>query len=257
MARLTVDTVVLAGGPQDAVALLQPGAPNKAFVEIGDATLLGHVLRALRTARGVGRIVLVAPPAMRDHRDVGLADELRPDGVRIAESLRSGLTGFDPDADVLIVASDLPVLTRTAVEDFIDRAAALHADLVYGCVEQSVHLRRYPEVPHTWARMRDGTFCGGGIVTMKPRALPMLERFIERLGAARKHPFKLASLFGWDMLVRFAAGRLSIASAEARASKILGAPVRALVSPYPETAVNVDRVSDVPLARRLAAEAKS
>jgi len=81
--------------------------------------------------------------------------------------------------------------------------------------------------------------------------LPLLERFIERLGAARKHPFRLASLFGWDMLARYALGRLAIAQAEERAQKILGAPARALISPYPETAVNVDRVSDVELARRL------
>ena len=86
---------------------------------------------------------------------------------------------------------------------------------------------------------------------MKPRALPLLERFIERLGAARKHPFKLASLFGWDILARFALRRLTIAQAEARASRILGAPVRALVSSYADMAVNVDRVSDVELARRL------
>ena len=88
-------------------------------------------------------------------------------------------------------------------------------------------------------------------MAIKPRSLPRLERFIERLGAARKHPLKLASLFGWDMLARFAFGRLSIAQAEARATKVLGAPVRALISGYPETAVNVDRVSDVALARRL------
>ncbi len=53
------------------------------------------------------------------------------------------------------------------------------------------------------------------------------------------------------MLARFAIGRLAIAQAEARASAILGAPVRAVVSPYAETAVNVDRVSDVALAERL------
>jgi len=81
--------------------------------------------------------------------------------------------------------------------------------------------------------------------------MPLLERFIEDLGAARKSPLRLASLFGWDMLARFALGRLSVAEAEARATKILGAPVSALISPYPETAVNVDRVSDVALAREL------
>jgi molybdopterin-guanine dinucleotide biosynthesis protein A len=252
-AHTVIDAVVLAGGPQDDVAMLQPGAPNKAFVEIGGMTLAGRVLAALRAASSVGRIIAVAPMRMKDHPDLTLADELRPDGVRITESLRNGLAGLRPNETVLIVASDLPVLTSASVEDYVSRVAALDADVVYGCVEKEIHFQRYPGVPHTWARMRDGTYCGGGIVALKPRALPQLERFIERLGAARKHPFKLASFFGWDMLARFAVGRLTIAAAEARASRILGAPVRALISPYPETAVNVDRTSDVELARRLVA----
>jgi GTP:adenosylcobinamide-phosphate guanylyltransferase len=246
-----VNAVVLAGGPHDAVARLQPGAPNKAFVDIGGMTLVGRVLAALRSSNTLGRIVVVAPPSVRGRPDLAFADELRPDGVRITESLRNGLAGFSHDEDVLVVASDLPVLTPAAVDDFVERLGVLRGDVVYGCVEKGAHVQRYPEVPHTWARMREGTFCGGGIVAIKPRALPLLERFIERLGAARKHPFRLASLFGWDMLARFALGRLAIAQAEARATAILGAPVRALVSPYPETAVNVDRPSDVALARRL------
>jgi molybdopterin-guanine dinucleotide biosynthesis protein A len=252
-----IDAVVLAGGPQDAVALLQPGAPNKAFVEIGGVTLVGRVLSALRDATTVRRCIAVAPLVMREHPGLSLADELRPDGVRITESLRNGLTGLEPDRIALIVASDLPVLTPAAVDDFAARVEALAADVVYGCVEKRVHLQRFPEVPHTWARMRDGTFCGGGIAAMKPRALPLLERFIERLGAARKHPLKLASFFGWDMLARFAAGRLTIARAEQRAERILGAPVRAAISPFAETAVNVDRASDVALARDLVSRASA
>lgn len=246
-----IDAVVLAGGPLDAVARLQPGAPNKAFVEVGGVTLVGRVLAALHAATNVRRLIVVTPPGAAGHHDLALADELRPDGEHITESLRNGLAGLDGSANVLIVASDLPVLTALAVEDFVRGVGALDADVVYGCVEKSIHLRRFPDVPHTWARMRDGTFCGGGLGAMKPRAWPMLERFIERLGAARKHPFRLASLFGWDMLARFALGQLTIAAAEARAARLLGASVRAFASVFPETAVNVDRASDVPLARRL------
>ena len=250
----SIAAVVLAGGPKDALARRQPGAPNKAFVEIGGIALVGRVLGALRASPSVGRIVAVAPLAAADHPGLAAADELRPDGVRITESLRSGLAGFPPGDDVLVVASDLPVLTPPAVEDFIARARALDADVVYGCIERSTHLARFPEIPHTWARMRDGTYCGGGLIAIKPRALPLLERFIERLGAARKHPFRLASLFGWDVLASYAIGRLTIADAERRAGAILGAPVRALVSPFAETGVNVDRVSDIALAEALVGE---
>ncbi|HXO17816.1 MAG TPA: nucleotidyltransferase family protein, partial [Candidatus Dormibacteraeota bacterium] len=178
MTATSVDAVVLAGGPCDDVARLQAGAPNKAFVEIGSVTLVGRVLAALRASPSVGRIVVVAPPSAASHRDLALADELRPDGVLITESLRNGLAGFPGDIDVLIAASDLPVLTPVAVDDFVHRLTALQADVIYGCVEKGVHMQRFPQVPHTWARMRDGTFCGGGIAAIKPRALPLLERFI-------------------------------------------------------------------------------
>jgi molybdopterin-guanine dinucleotide biosynthesis protein A len=246
-----MDAIVLAGGPVDAVARLAPGVPNKCFVEIGGRTMLSRVLSALREAPSMGRVVVVAPPAVRDHPALEQADELRADGERITDSLRSGLEGFPPERDVLIVAADLPVLSGKATEDFIAGVIAQDVDVVYGCVEKRTHMARFPEVPHTWARLRDGTFCGGGLASIKPRAFVLLERFLDQLGAARKRPMRLASLFGWDVLVRFAFGRLSVAQAEARATHLLGAPVRALVSPFPETAVNVDRPSDVAIAEAL------
>ncbi|MDQ6930703.1 MAG: hypothetical protein M3126_08575, partial [Candidatus Eremiobacteraeota bacterium] len=114
--------------------------------------------------------------------------------------------------------------------------------------------REYPQIPHTWARLADGTYCGGGFITLRPRTWPLLARFIERLGAARKNPLQLASLFGWDVLLRYALRRLTVAQAQTRASFILGAPVRAVISTHPEMAVNVDRASDVALAEALVRE---
>jgi hypothetical protein len=101
--------------------------------------------------------------------------------------------------------------------------------------------------------MRDGTFCGGGAVAIKPRVLTQLAGVLDRLGAARKAPLRLAAIFGWPTLVRFALGRLAIADAEARAAAILGAPVGALRCTHPEIAINVDRTGDVALAEALVA----
>ena len=184
LARVTpIPAVVLAGGPVDALAKRQPGAPNKAFVEIGGMALVARVLTALRAAPAIGRIVAVAPPALRDHPGLALADELRPDGPRITESLRNGLAGFPAATTPSSSSRRTSRSSRVAaVEDFVARARCLDADVIYGCVEKQIHLARFPQVPHTWARLRDGTFCGGGIVALKPRALPLLERFHRTLG---------------------------------------------------------------------------
>jgi molybdopterin-guanine dinucleotide biosynthesis protein A len=250
-----VNAIVLAGGPPDAVSALQPGAPNKAFVRVGGKALVERVLAALRGVPEIERIVVVAPIAMHGDATLALADECRPDGVRITDSLRSGLAGFAQGEQVLLAASDLPLLTALSTGDFVTRARSIGGEIGYGCLERRVHLAVYPSVPHTWARLREGTYCGGGLVTLRPRVLPALERFIERLGAARKKPWRLASLFGVGTLARYAVGRLSIADAERRAHELLGATAHAVVSPYAETAVNVDRASDVALAERLISSA--
>ena len=253
MARRALTAVVLAGGPRDDVAALVPGAPNKAFDPVAGTALVTRTLEALRAAPEVGRIVVVAPRATHGCAALALADEARDDGATMARSLRAGLAGEAADDPVLVVASDLPVLTAVAIAEFLELAERGGADLTYACVERASHERAYPSVPHTWARLREGTYCGGGAVTIRPRALEGLERFLGRLGAARKNPLRLAAIFGADVLAAYALRRLTVAAAERRASDLLGLPVRAAICSRAEIAVNVDRASDVALAERLIA----
>jgi GTP:adenosylcobinamide-phosphate guanylyltransferase len=246
-----VNAVVLAGGPPDAVAALHPGAANKAFVPVGGVPLVARVLDALRAVPRVERIVVVAPPRTHGSPALAAADEARADGPRMIDSLRSGMAGFPPGAPLLIVASDLPVLTTRAIDEVFDALALRDLDVAYTCLARRYHDERYPQIPHTWARMRDGQFCGGGVSAIKPRALDRLGDFLDALGAARKAPLRLAAVFGWDVLIRFALGRLSIADAQARASAIMRVPVGAIRCTHPEIAVNVDRPRDIALAEAL------
>lgn len=246
-----VTAVVLAGGPPDALSAKTPGAPNKAFVPIGGVALVERTLRALRGASAVSRIIVVAPERVHGHPALALADECRADGVHIRDSLANGLEGLGLNEEVLVSTSDLPVLTPASVDDYIMRAHEAQADITYGCIERSVHMAAYPQVPHTWAHLRTGSYCGTGFVTIRPRVWPSLERFIERLGKARKNPVALARIFGFRTSVRYITRTLEIKHAEARASYVIGARVRAVVSPYAEIGVNVDRVSDIALAEKL------
>lgn len=246
-----VTAVVLAGGPPDGLSAMTPGAPNKAFVPVGGVALVERTLRALRGSSSIGRIIVVAPERVHGHPALALADELRPDGAKIRQSLANGLLGLPLDEPVLVSTSDLPVLTPKSIDDYVTRAHDAQADLTYGCVEKRVHEAAYPRVPHTWAHLREGSFCGTGFVTIRPQVWPSLERFIERLGKARKNPVALARIFGFRTSLRYLTHTLEIHHAEARASWVIGARVRAVVSPYPEIAVNVDRLSDLPLAEEL------
>jgi len=243
--------VVLAGGPPDALVAAEPELANKAFLPIGGTALVERTIAPLRATPGIDRIIVVAPPAAHGSGALAEADEIRADGPSIADSLRSGIAGLDPDALVLVTAADLPILTVIAIEDFLQHALACGADVVYACVDRRAHLVKYPSVPHTWAKLKEGTFCGGGCIALRPRAFPALERFLDRLGNARKNPAALATIFGWGAVAKYAVGQLSIAEAERRASKLLGAPVAAAICRYPEIAVNVDRLSDVELAEFL------
>ncbi|HEV3156144.1 MAG TPA: nucleotidyltransferase family protein [Candidatus Baltobacteraceae bacterium] len=243
-----MNAVVLAGGPHDAVAALESDAPNKAFVRIGGVALVTRVLSALRATPAVTHIIVVTPPSMHGDAAIADADECRPDGVRMADSLRSGIHGLPQDERVLIVPSDLPFVTREALEEFIRIVGERDPDLAYACLERTIHEATYPGAPHTWARLREGSFCGGGAIALKPSILDKLEGFLDRLGAARKNPLRLAALFGWDVLLRFALGNLDIADVESRASSLLGARAIGVPCGHAEIAFNIDRVSDVPLA---------
>jgi GTP:adenosylcobinamide-phosphate guanylyltransferase len=243
---VALDAIVLAGGAPDAVAALEPGAPNKAFVRIGGVPLVTRTVQGLRASSRIDRIVVVAPPSAAAHPALSGASEVRGDGTRMIESLRSGMQGFTEDALVIVAASDLPALDAPAVDEFVDAVLARNLDVAYACLERTFHEAAYPEFPHTWARMREGRFCGGGLVALRPRVMPRLATFLDALGGARKSPLRLASLFGWDMLARFAVGRLGIADAEARAARLLGgARVGAVRSTHAQIALNIDRVADV------------
>jgi len=243
---------VLAGGRRDAVCD-GTAAINKAFVPVGGVPMVTRVLQALRTVPAIEQITVVAPLAALDDAALSLADVRRSSGERIIESVGRGLSETDPDAMMLLATSDAPLLSTQSLREFTQTLASIDADLVYAIAERKAHEQRYPGVPHTWARMRGGTYCGGAVFGMRPRVLPALTQFLDELAAARKSPLRLARAFGWDVVARFVLGMLPVSAAEARASRLLGYPVRAVVA-APDLAFNVDRKTDLALAERFAAQ---
>jgi GTP:adenosylcobinamide-phosphate guanylyltransferase len=246
------DAVVLAGGPFDPA--LPQGVPNKAFLPICGRPMVEFVLRALREASTIRRIVLVAPdslsPAVAVHADVVVGPRgTLLDNVAAALSAASG-------ERVVAVAGDIPLLTASAVDAFVNAATALDAEFVYAVVRREDLQRAIPGIRKTFVQLREGAFTGGSLVLLDPRAFESARTAVERAVRARKRPWELARLFGARTLIGLATGRLSIPELERRAMEITGVRARALICGTPEIAIDVDApemldLAGAQLARRL------
>jgi GTP:adenosylcobinamide-phosphate guanylyltransferase len=227
---------------------------NKAYLRIGGVTMLERVLHALRGARAVGRIRCVTQPdafAAQFGTDRSLCDEVIPPGNDLIDSLLAGFAGLPDTELVLVSATDIPLVTASALDAFCRRATAVTCDLGYGCVRKEPHVAAYPDVRHTWVRLREGTFCGAGVSVIRAGAAARIASLLRDFAAARKSPLRLASLFSPFLVVRVALGLVGIGELERRADELTGLRCRGVPCDEPELAVNVDQLEDLRATERI------
>lgn len=249
-ARLTV--VALAGGTLER-DFREAGysVVNKAYLPVGGVVMLERVLRALREASGVGTIRVVTQPdafaAAFGERGKTLCDAVIAPGPGLIDSLVAGFAGLGAAERILVTATDLPLLRGQTVDAFITRAREVGTayDIGYGFVSRRAHEAQYPQVRHTWVRLREGVFCGAGMSVLRAGAIAQAAELLRRVAALRKSPLRLALLFSPAFLVRMLLGSVSIAQLERRADQLSGLICRGVLCDEPELAVNVDRLADL------------
>lgn len=243
--------VILAGGVK---RRLRAGEAEtlEALLDIGGRPMLFFVLEALLASRCVSRAVVVGPPALGALRLPERA--VWAQGAEtVLGSLAAGLAACGGADRVLVVTADAPLLTAAAVDDFVARCGAAKADLYYAIVGKAVCRKQFPASRRTFVRLKDGSFTGGNLFLLHPAILPQCLRIGAQAVAARKKPWRLASLLGWRTLLRFACGALSVDEARRRVEEILGVRCAVFVSPHAALAVDVDKPDDLALARALLA----
>jgi len=228
--------VVLAGGGAEPV--LAPGLPNKAFLEIGGRPLVRRVVDAARGCAAVDRVLVVGPPEPLG-AVIGADADIVPEQASLMDNLAAAVAQLGGRGTVLVLASDLPLLTSEAVTAFLDRCHD-GADFYYAIVPQSAIERRFPTARKTYVKVTDGTFCGGSVLCFNADVVDRVRPFVEQVISARKKPWLLAQLFGWGTVMKFASGRLSIAEMEGRAREVTGLVGRAIIFDGPELALDVD-----------------
>jgi len=248
-----IDAVVLAGGVDRGDIAAETGILHRALLDVAGRPIILRIVAALRGASEVGKVALVAPPPVQ--AAVGdAAVDLRVDaGDSFVDNLVRGVDATAPGADhLLVLTGDLPLITPAALNDLVRQSLASRADVTYSIIPRDATERAFPGGRRTYARLRDGAFTGGNAVVLSRQFVALRRDLIGRLYAARKNPLKLAAILGLRFLLGLLTHRLTIAELEERASAIVAARVRAVVSSYPELGFDVDKLADLYLARRVA-----
>lgn len=246
--------IALAGGSLEA-DFKRAGydVPNKAYLPIAGEIMLLRVLQALKGAARLSEVRCVTQPdAIEAHPKArALCDMVVPPGDDLIGSVIAGLAGCTDDEHVLVCATDLPLLRAQAVDGFAALVDATPCDIGYGFVPRGLHDERYPGVRHTWVRLREGTFCGSGVSVMRAGAAKKIQEALRRFTDARKSPAKMAALFSPSLAFRLFMGGVSIGELEGQANRVTGLVCRGIECPFPEVAVNVDRLADLAVVERL------
>jgi GTP:adenosylcobinamide-phosphate guanylyltransferase len=218
---------------------------NKALIKLKDKHMIEYIINTLRSSSLIDKIAVVGPkeqltPIIGDKVDyiVEGTDSIVTNGLLAMEN-------FKNDKQVLIATSDIPMLTVEALEDFINKALGMNADLCYSVVDKTVNDKKYPEVKRTYARLWEGQFTGGNIFLFNPAATERCKTFIEQMLEYRKSPAKMAMVLGFGFLIRMAMGILTINAVQKKCERLLGIKGAVVISEYPEVGNDVDKMSDI------------
>ncbi len=248
-----MDVIIMAGGvmgPQDPLRSLT--GVTKALFPIAGKPMIQYVVDALAGSPGVEQFVVVGLSAA-ECSDLGVPVAHVPARSSVLENVVAGLEKLrevNPDARLAIfAAADIPLLTTEMVNWFIRTCAETDHDVYYTAVERSVMARRFPQAGRTFVPLRGGAYCGGDIFMARTDLVQSNQALIDKLMDARKSFWKQVRLLGPGILVRFALRQLTVADAERRVGQVLNVCVRAIITPFAEMGMDVDKPHQLAIVR--------
>lgn len=228
------DVVILAGGRCSAEMRALTGCEFRA-----DIPLLNGETCLDRTRRVLSRF---GEPLVIGGR-VGSAPRQAPGGDSFVESFATA-NSLVRGRRYLLVTVDLPLLTESAVNDFVARCDPEIA-LSYPIVPAAECEAQLPGMKRTTLKLREGHFTGGNLAMIDAPAVKEATAILQRAYSARKSPVALAGIVGVDTLFRVLLSKvlpmtLSVSYLEQRVGKMLRIPVKAVVTHAAEIGADLD-----------------
>ena len=255
--------VVLAGrrGTDDPLADAD-GAPHRALLDIEGEPMLLRVVRCLLARKGLDRVfvnidapeLLDAYPEWRDLAQQGRVQIILSTDSPSRSVLESLEVARLDEAPVLVTTADHALLDDAMLDEFFAGCAQNPADLSLAMVPRASIVARFPEAKRTYLPFRDESYSGANLFFFRTHKAKQAALFWRRVENDRKKPWRIARAFGLWSLVLFVTKRLDLAGGMRRASLAIGAEVSAIPLTNAEAAVDVDKVEDLLLVRKILSE---
>lgn len=238
--------IISAGGypkPDESLYQITQGG-NKALIDLGGKPMVQWVMNALNGCQRIEQVILVGLP--EDVKLQSLHPLTRVDNRGdLFENVRAGaetLLRLDPGAEIcLLLPADIPAVTSKMIDWMIDRIQGQPDDVFYSVVERSVMEKRFPQSKRTYTHLKDMEICGGDVHAFRPAIATQDNPLWERILAARKNPLKQASLVGLDTLVLLLTRQMTLEQTAAFISRKLGIRGQAILLPFAEMGMDVDK----------------
>jgi GTP:adenosylcobinamide-phosphate guanylyltransferase len=249
-----MDAVVTAGGIPEPDELLYPytmGKP-KAMLDINGKPMVQWVLDALGASKHVDCVVVI-----------GLTEEFSlicskplsyiPNQGSMVENVLAGINKVleihPSGTHVLLVSSDIPAITSEMVDWEIETTMQKDVDLCYNLIKKEVMEARYPGSKRTFTRLKGMRVCSGDMNVLHTSVVSANPEVWEKLVAARKNPIRQASIIGFDVFILALLGLITVDQALEKATKRLHMTGAAIMCPYAEVGMDVDKPVQLEIMR--------
>lgn len=254
---MLMNAIVTAGGiplPEDPLYEYSNG-DSKALIEIHGRPMIQWVLDALGDSRWVKNVIVVglspksgvtcAKPLHFLSNQGKMLDNIK---VGVQEALR-----LDPDfTHVMIVSSDIPAITGEMVDWMVETTMEGDElyDIYYNVIPREVMEERFPGSKRTYTHLKGMDVCGGDLSIGRIKTILDEKAIWTKLIAYRKSPLRQAALIGLGTFALLVLHRLKLDEAVERVTHRLNVTGRALISPYAEIGMDVDKPAQLEIMRR-------
>lgn len=243
------NALILAGTKEKGPLEIAENVDNKALIMLDSRPMIDYIVDALNSSENIDRILVVGPKNEL-HPYIGKkVDEILNPGNSILGNMEIGLNFFNSADNLLLLTSDIPLITSEAIDEFLEICTKRKAYIGYPIITKENIIKKYPGTERTYVKMREGIFCGGNIVFFKPEVFFQKKKLIKELFDNRKATWKYVKILGLKFILKFLFKTLTLKEIEKRLTDILGYNSVAVMVSYPEIMIDLDKPSDLKLIR--------